>query len=137
MISKKYMGSWFIIDLLSTIPLDSMVMSFRSGSGGKELRSFKLIRTVRLLKLARIFKLKNMDFDHEMMQANIVVVRIGKLLLSLCFIAHLFGCFWSYFSLDSYHRWWHDVTADHETPRSGVVIGRGAFWTRYIASIYW
>ena len=69
-IAIKYLRGWFVIDLFSTLPIDtiaSAVLTSTNNDNGssldQQLRALKLIRglrLLRLLKLARLFKLKKL-----------------------------------------------------------------------------
>ncbi|CAM9957047.1 unnamed protein product, partial [Choristocarpus tenellus] len=73
-------------------------------------------------------------------QLNTVLIRAVKLLLTLAFLGHLFGCFWSFVSLHN---------ADSIVKEGSNSEGTGLTWWkylgiveenisgRYIASIYW
>jgi hypothetical protein len=65
MIARNYIGSWFAIDLLSTIPFDVIAKLVETGSevsaeslfaAGSNATILRLIRLMRLIKLARIMR---------------------------------------------------------------------------------
>jgi len=149
-ISAKYLKSWFTVDFLSTVPIDVIFEAILSGSasastadtesgdGDGGLRSLKLIRVlrlVRLLKLVRLMKLgKNMGHLEEFMDVGDGVIKLGKLVGQLFFLAHLFGCFWFFItgdkkenlaSQDSTQPWWKATSVGESTE------------SQYIASLYW
>ena len=55
MIGNRYMQTDFIIDVISTVPIDQIVDA--SIGGGSEYRSLRLLRSVRLIRLLRLLKL--------------------------------------------------------------------------------
>eukprot|EP01047_Picozoa_sp_COSAG01_P016705 COSAG01_NODE_862_length_13058_cov_6.823366_15_plen_313_part_00 len=62
-IARHYMQDFFIVDLLSCIPVSYVLLIVDGGDtgrahGSKSLRSFKLLRLIRLTKLLRLAKLK-------------------------------------------------------------------------------
>ena len=106
-IAIRYLKGWFVIDLFSTLPIDTiataiMTASGKDGSSGgqldQQLRALKLIRglrLLRLLKLARLFKLKKLaalldqsDFFHPAM------IKVFGLLFKIVFVGHVLSCFW-------------------------------------------
>jgi len=124
-IRYHYLRSWFLIDFFSTVPLDELLKS------SQRLRSLKLIRTLRLIrlfKLFRIFKLKKLGNAEDLVEVNAIVVRSVRLLVFLGFVGHIFGCFWSYVSIESNsdETWW-----------SVLDIAEEDLYSRYIASLYW
>ena len=69
-IAKEYCDpfkGWFLVDFLSTVPIDKVVKSFQGGDAAKETKAIKLLRLARLMKLTRVIKLgkfkKNLDMD--------------------------------------------------------------------------
>ncbi|GMH49804.1 hypothetical protein TrRE_jg7485 [Triparma retinervis] len=157
-IAKTYFRSWFLIDFLSTFPIDRIIIAAQSGgddvaldalamnstlaggesgSAARSLKMIKVLRLIRLSKLARLFKLKNLvkGMD-EILALSAVAMKALQLVTTLLFIGHLFGCFWSYISAnitemitDDPNRWWHSpVLADIE---EGDVGGL------YVSSLYW
>ena len=91
-IMKKYLRSWFIIDFLSTFPLDLVTQ----GNNMKGFRMFRVLRLVRLLKLARVFKLQGLKEKLHLDELNPAIFRLLTLLLQVGFTAHLVACFWFY-----------------------------------------
>ena len=57
-IARRYLKTWFFIDLVSVIPVDNIMMSFdTSGSSNASLLSLiRMLRLLRLIKLARILR---------------------------------------------------------------------------------
>merc|ERR1719230_1660385 len=88
-----YAKNWLLIDLLSTIPFNLM------SSGSSNAKGLKLIRFIRLMKLFRLLKLKRLRIPDEIQELDISVKKGVKLLMTLAFIAHMFGCFWNTVSL--------------------------------------
>ena len=55
-IAKKYLCSWFAIDVVSVLPFDYVTIGSDTTSGGPGLRSFRLFRILRLAKLVRMLR---------------------------------------------------------------------------------
>ena len=57
-IAKDYLTHWFVIDFLSTVPIDKVVAAFSGGGGGdgNDVKLIRILRLARLMKLARVFK---------------------------------------------------------------------------------
>ena len=137
-IALSYLKLWFWIDLVSTVPVDSLFLI--AGVGGQEeLRSLRLIRVLRLarlLKLVRLLKLSKLapslsGISHELPPG---AGKLLRLMFEALLVAHLLACF--YF-LSSYvfdkdkptyeDSWWG---AD------GTQIEEGEYWRQYLASMY-
>lgn len=148
-ILRNYLRGWFIIDLVSTLPVDLMLgplfavdaAADDGGPGGASsggasadaLRSIKLIkffRLVRLIKLARLLKLRKFGGSLEgAFRLNPALQRLLKLLLQIIFVAHLLACFWFFTS-----------TLDDSSDDNWVVahgLADDDIDTQYLASFYW
>ena len=91
-IIRRYLRSWFLIDFLSTFPIDLLT----GGNNTKGFRMFRVLRLVRLLKLARVFKLQGLKEKLHLDELNPAIFRLLTLLLQVGFTAHLVACFWYY-----------------------------------------
>ncbi|GMH76025.1 hypothetical protein TrST_g9428 [Triparma strigata] len=96
LIRNRYLRFWFVIDLLSTVPIDKIVMLFVPAGGGG-LRSLKLIRIVRLVRLLKLAKLLKIDTSavEEVIEIDQTVTKTFRLFGILFGLAHFFGCFWN------------------------------------------
>ncbi len=156
-IALNYLRLWFWIDIGSTIPFDSVIAFFmgHTGSGAlSTLRLIKIFRLVRMLKLLRVFKLTKVGRLIEALNINPAFLGVQKLLLQICFMAHLVACFWHFITTS-------DVRVHEDYPRylvennnSSEIFGSksqstGITWTEsfgymdkpkgavYVASFYW
>lgn len=99
-IALRYLRTWFLLDLVSTLPLDWLVVTTAQGSvdDSVALRSTKMLRVLRLarlLKLTRVLKLSRILGTHEEAVAcSPAALRLLRLLLAIAFVAHLNGCLW-------------------------------------------
>lgn len=96
-ILKSYLAFWFWIDLISTVPLDSLLEAFGSSINDaskavrylRALRAFKLIKIIRLTKLKiLIIKIKDRISNKKILS----LITLFKLFLYIFLIAHLFAC---------------------------------------------
>ena len=134
-ICREYLRGWFLVDFLTTVPVDKIYEAFKGG--GQSLRSLKLVRAMRLFRLFKMVRVLRMGdaeaIDDLAEQVGPVPFRVGKLMLTLLFIGHLFGCFWSFTSIQTAapeefetRTWWGaDGLREEE------------LFARYIASLYW
>ena len=143
MICARYMKGWFLIDLVSCMPFHLL------GSKSEQKRNmlWKLFRALRLFKLAKVFNSNFKFLRNDYFEMHTSLVRCFKLMLTLLFLAHLFGCFWSYTAGEAMEMdpddestlsWW---TNDH---MNAAVFLSEDDWSgysnlaqRYVASVYW
>ena len=96
MIAKNYLRHWFVVDFLSTIPMDLITEAFFDNASN--LRGARLIRAFRLVKLVRLSRLMKVDELLESFAHSTGINAKCVLLLSLSFnqllFAHLFACLW-------------------------------------------
>jgi hypothetical protein len=120
-ICLHYMRGWFIVDFLSSLPVDLMIGLAEGGlkgcdpfplcgtassgvEGGKydqlsSLKLFKTLKMARLLKLARLFKLTKLaasDSLKEIIPENSMMA-LG-LLFKIAFLSHFTACAWFWLS---------------------------------------
>lgn len=95
-IAKSYFKMWFWIDVTSTIPFDNLIAVLTGGSNQNfsSIRLIRILRLSRMLKLFRVMKLKRMGRLLESFDLNPALIGVMKLLSQLCFMAHIFSCFW-------------------------------------------
>eukprot|EP00873_Tetraselmis_striata_P034516 jgi/Tetstr1/454780/TSEL_041663.t1 len=84
-VAKKYLKSWFFIDLIACIPLEALVAAASFAGDTKDLLILKMMRLPRLVRLSKLMK----ALDH-MASANIF--RILKLLVIYVTVAHWVAC---------------------------------------------
>ena len=142
-IASQYLRTWFLIDFVSTIPIDYIIEKAHGG-GGQTLRALKLVRVlrlVRLLKLARLGKL--VALLEEEYNVNPVLLRYIRLLVQVYFIAHLMACFWFYVTLSGRHRATESVIDECADPGLRCVwwieddLPGHSLASKYVASLYW
>ena len=144
-ISLRYLRTHFVLDLLSTIPVD-LVEGYLTG-GGNEASAFrsakllKVLRLTRLLKLVRLLKVGKMFTRiKEIMQINPSAESLLKLMTILCFFGHWNACFFHWIMLSSEssgQRTWctdyfFETYPDLISCSTEISASR-----RYLAAMYW
>ncbi|CAM9173045.1 unnamed protein product, partial [Discosporangium mesarthrocarpum] len=128
-IRERYLHGWFVIDFLSTIPFD-YVMLLLAGTQSI-FRSTKLLRVLRLLRLIRLLKLSRTIGSKEDEMGEVLhpsLWAIIKMLVTLLFIAHIMGCLWHWLAVlrqDGINWVSYYGIQDKDTPH------------QYLASMYW
>ncbi|OMJ93103.1 hypothetical protein SteCoe_4049 [Stentor coeruleus] len=104
-IAKSYIKSWFLIDLISCIPLEIIDSNETvNESYNKFLRILKVSRIYRFVRVLRLLKL--LRFLRSQYVKNLLIsfqlnAGIGKIIiffLSLGMSVHILGCLWFYVS---------------------------------------
>jgi hypothetical protein len=145
-IALKYLQLWFWIDLASSIPFDTV---FRLTMGNvssalSTLRLIKIFRLTRMLKLIRFFKLSKIGKLVDSLNINPALLGVQKLILQICFVAHIVACFWHFITTSDVRI--HDKEGATDSLRPNP---DGATWTAtfgyenkpkgavYVAAFYW
>ena len=81
---KQYISSNFLIDALSTIPIDYIILMI------KESEFAKYFRLLRLLKIYRIVEIINLIRQHT--TVNVPLLRIFLLFIFYFIISHWYNC---------------------------------------------
>ncbi|GMH86647.1 hypothetical protein TrVE_jg10696 [Triparma verrucosa] len=138
-IAKEYLKGWFLIDLLSTVPIDKLValMTKADGDakgGGKLIR---ILRLARLMKLTRVLKLgkflKNVDMD----AVNPAAFGLFSLFFKILFTGHLISCFWYFMTSDTVDLDPSEVSWNDEFEIGGRAISNCTLMEEYTAAFYW
>jgi CRP-like cAMP-binding protein len=92
----SYARTWFLIDVVSTIPFDEIVSAATETSGNLSFTKLvKVIRLLRLLKLARILKLGSyIEKIEDALGISPIIFSLLSLLIQVFFIAHWACCLW-------------------------------------------
>jgi hypothetical protein len=97
-IAKRYLGSWFVIDLVSSVPLDVLVCaSLTDTSSESSLDIMRVFKIARFLKLARLVKFWRVINKWQAMSTSPAIsngVLLFKLIIGLFMCAHIMGCGW-------------------------------------------
>jgi len=144
-IAKRYLKSWFFVDLISSLPLEFIMPLFlgshitnndRSLSEFfKVLRIFRLLRGLKMLRVLRIFRLFN-GYGRQLhfVRETAILLKCVKCLAAMLITAHYFACFWY---LVGYHTerkgkpsWLQVIEEDHPE-------GDASNFTKYSYSWYW
>jgi len=97
-IAKRYLQSWFWIDLPSSLPVDLIMLFLKTDSEhGSKLKMLRGLRLFRLLRLLKLLKLNEYIAVMETsLGINLKVLKLLKIVASLIFLMHMLGCFWFY-----------------------------------------
>jgi hypothetical protein len=139
-IAKHYLQTWFLIDFLSTLPLEYFV-----DSASSDLRLLKLLRMVRLVRLAKLLKLLKVEELYDKYEDQIPVSRtafqIFLLMVQLLYLAHVVACIWytiaDHTDPDVTATWASEWFKKEEDEVPWVWQDRTPLRTKYIASLYW
>jgi hyperpolarization activated cyclic nucleotide-gated potassium channel 1 len=104
-IAKKYIKSWFILDLISCLPLDYIFSNEPNTTIlNKMLRILKVTRLYRIAKILRLLKLMRFfrsQFIHSLSQDHFFQSRVRRsfmFLVAIFLFVHITGCIWFYIS---------------------------------------
>ncbi|CAN7060462.1 hypothetical protein IGI04_016089 [Brassica rapa subsp. trilocularis] len=121
MIAFKYLRSWFVLDLISTIPSE-VAMKISSQSYGL----FNMLRLWRVRRVGALFARLEKDRNF-----NYFWVRCAKLVCVTIFAVHCAACF--YYLIAARH---HDP-AKTWIGASNANFHDESLWMRYVTSMYW
>ena len=130
-IAGRYLRGWFLIDFVSSIPVDLILFIGSKSSGSNEAyEQFKLakllkaLRVMRFMKLLRMIKLKGYfkTLKGELDVHPVVTEVLVLFMQTVCFV-HLAGCFWHWSAIFN--------LPDTEPERSDAALGT---WLVYFAT---
>jgi hypothetical protein len=137
-IARNYLKFWFWIDFFSTIPIDNIVQALAGSSSNLEsIHAIRLLRLGRLFKLQRLNKLS--EYLEEKMSISPSQIKLVMLILQICFVAHIFACFWHFLALPelSHHQTWLSVERSNGDTAAAYRFATFSNPAKYIASLYY
>ena len=124
-IFQQYMKFWFWIDLISTIPFESIFYSTMKISVGAQYNQLiKILRIIRFARLSKIYRFRNNNKKFLVVKKPIVR-NILFLVVQIAFVAHLFACIWHYITLGVDKSWVTEFDYQDSPP-----------FDSYVASLY-
>jgi len=143
-IAMKYIKSWFIIDVITSIPFDMIFSSIRGNiqTLAKLLRIARIARLIKLLRLARVVNLMTQWEDNSHHSMKHTTLKLLKFLSLVFIIAHVIACAWVGIcnmyrsgydrSFENYYGypedcWMVRFQSTYATPNG----------TRYLRALYW
>jgi len=101
-IAIQYLKTWFVIDFLSSLPLNYIVAAATSDkvigastvtSATRALKVLKICKILNLLKLLRLLRLSRMIEDYgNAYQVTVTILRYIKLVFTMFLLCHWNGC---------------------------------------------
>ena len=150
-IRLRYLRTWFMPDLLSTVPIDKLakfILTYNNASSGAgaaddlaALQLIRVLRLARLFKLLRLMKLSNKANSVDMNKyINPAIRRLLTVLGKIMFVAHLLCCMW--FGVNSCVAYKTIVNAKpedefYQKEQPWAVCGNNSTLSQYLASFYW
>ena len=140
-ITKRYLKTWFIVDLLSCIPFDALYLGVGS-SAFSQLGVLRTLRLLRLVKLARVLRVNRIYKRIELVYTvDYSLIELLKFGMTTVVFAHWMACGLGLIEdmESSTHSW------SRLTEFSGVVVGPEGAHPRdvvgplrlYLAALYW
>lgn len=95
-IAKKYLKSWFVLDLLSILPLDYFLRSSDEASLVKLSQINKLAKLFRMVRLFKLLKQssKLLSYIKDFLKVSPGFERLFGFLLTVLLVCHVTSCLW-------------------------------------------
>ncbi|KAL4663674.1 hypothetical protein H8958_001103, partial [Nasalis larvatus] len=94
-IKKKYLRTWFVVDFVSSIPVDYIFLIVEKGIDSevyKTARALRIVRFTKILSLLRLLRLSRLiRYIHQWEEAS-AVMRICNLISMMLLLCHWDGC---------------------------------------------
>jgi len=133
-IALNYLKSWFWVDAPSSIPVE--LVDLICAGNSQQLGLLRFLRMFRLLRLLRLLKVDEyIDTLENALDVNLRILRVVFMLVKICFLSHILGCFWYYTAV---------LSNDEDTPTWTEAYDDGRIASpdvgtsvRYLYSVYW
>jgi len=130
-VAKHYLKTWFMLDLISSIPFqmlhgrtDSLKRTglLKLFKVGKVLRAFKLIRMTRILKLVHHSELVHQFEELKGSSDWRVTIKVVTIFFSTIFVCHWLACGMAYSGFGYFTKYFNPMPSK---------------WSLYLAALYW
>lgn len=128
-IMYQYAKFWLWMDIVATIPFDSIMKTFSTSQAG--LSSIRVVRILRLVRLVKIYRILVQDERLENLSTNSGGLNLVMLMVQIFYVAHLFACFWHFIALPQ------AIGDFSQTWLTFFGYADQAVIDRYIASLYY
>nr|AKR53708.1 KAT1-type channel [Ammopiptanthus mongolicus] len=125
-IAIRYLSTWFVFDVCSTAPFQSITLLFNNHSSNLGFKVLNMLRLWRLRRVSSLFARLEKDI-----RFNYFWTRCTKLIAVTLFAVHCAGCF-NYLIADRYN--------DSKRTWIGALypnFKEVSLWDRYVTAIYW
>ncbi|KAA8514934.1 hypothetical protein F0562_018280 [Nyssa sinensis] len=125
-IAIRYITTWLIFDICSTVPFQSLSLLFTDHNSGLGFKLLNMLRLWRLRRVSTLFARLEKDI-----RFNYFWTRCTKLISVTLFVVHCAGCF-NYLIADRY--------PDPKRTWIGAVypnFKEESLWDRYVTAMYW
>ena len=150
-ISLRYLQSWFLVDLVSSIPLKQIakaILSYQPSEYFSILRAIRILRLSRLALVCKLFdteRLSNRDNESKAINISPQIRNIFTLFLQVSLSGHIACCFWFFITTDIVTDKSNQVNSNSNSvgsildPNWATEFGyqKLAVFDQYIASLYW
>ena len=113
MIASNYLKSWFVIDALSSFPVELVDLAMEASKElarqrgevvedntfAKALRALRMVRLLRMMKLLKMQEL--IDELEDRLGMNMQILQIVKMVVMLLYLTHLLGCGWFFIGMNA------------------------------------
>jgi hypothetical protein len=110
-IAKEYWRTWFLIDFVSSCPIDFFVMTVGNPEGGsvKMLKLFRILRLSKLLKLIKILKVASIFEElQDYYYISDTYKKIFMMLSITIYLSHMLACIWMYTTRTDDEGWYQN-----------------------------
>lgn len=98
-IAREYAKTWFVVDFISIIPFDLILMYGNINRVARFTRIGKLYKIIRMTKMVRLLKIakvrnKLVKDVSELLRIGVGFERLLFLLIIFLLLVHIIACFW-------------------------------------------
>jgi hypothetical protein len=115
-VAMRYLKGWFIVDVVSTIPIDWIDWGGGDGATSHGTQAFKTAKITKAIKVVRLLRLTKLmkssvyaDQFEEWLGVQKSRLNVARTLLMMVVLAHFVSCFWAFvgsINADSEMVWW-------------------------------
>ena len=73
LVAKKYLETWFVFDVISSLPISSVCWALQFNAPGNVLLIFKVLKLSRVMRLIKLFKLNTVGTKLDDVYVDLMV----------------------------------------------------------------
>ena len=146
-IFRSYMSSWFFPDLISSLPLDTILVNIDIADAKSFLRIPRVLKVFRAIRLVKLLRLRRsstyLASISHIVELNPGFIRIGKFFLIFLVLAHYLSCAMFFIgTLDSFDSFgnpttWLTQTSIVNSNGESQQLALAPLAEQYLWTLYW
>jgi hypothetical protein len=139
-IAQRYASGWFLADLVSCVPVDTIAYVTQTKQGSTLFHVLMILQTLKLFRLSRIQRRLrgSPSLQRFSLRLSMVPLQIAFIFLVSVYVAHCMACVWCFTSnLEDGKTWMEKFLASQSTELQPAGDTLSNILDMYVLGLYW